>query len=144
MLKHRIIFSKPIYKSDSSCTFKLVASVKIDDYNVMGVVKDFIKTYQNAVRCNIANNTLYIHITTNSRCSSYDKPDEIKGVRIAESKAKSNLYKALYRLALKLCVYYSCIGESYKKSMSVYYNINEKECLHIIKIDKGDGYTEQS
>lgn len=71
-----------------------------------------------------------------ARCKSTDKWDEVKGMRIAESKAKSHIYSTIGRLWKKLA------ETAYKASLmfdSIYENNRycyKREIEHIKDLDK--------
>jgi hypothetical protein len=92
---------------------------------------------------NMANNTLIIHSEGIAKCREDDHYDSILGERLAEARAKYQIYKFFYSLCDKLYEYYSkilfgprgvvdcgegsCIGRDLKK----YEDLYVKEAHHI-------------
>lgn len=137
MIKHTITFCKPIKQDLEECTFKLSAKVFIDNNNDKLIKKliKFCQGYTKTVKCYVTQNTLYINITTKSKCSPYDVPDVVKGKRIAEGKAKFILYKTLSIVSDIFIKYYEDKLEQYSITKMKYLTLSSKELDHLKELD---------
>lgn len=136
MLKHKITFAKCVKEDIESSEFVLRAETQLpNDYAIIKTIKKFCKSHTKTVKCYVKGNILHINIKTLSKCSQYDVPDKIKGKRIAESKAKYNLYKILNLISGIIYLYYALKRESYNNSRNRYLKLAEKELKHIQELD---------
>lgn len=136
MLKHKITFAKCVKEDIESSEFVLRAKVQLpNDASVIKIIKKLCKSYTKKVKCYVTGNVLNINIRTISKCSQYDIPDKIKGKRIAESKAKYNLYRVLNGMSRRIALYYLAISEFYNTTYNRYLKLAEKELKHIQELD---------
>ena len=136
MLKHKITFAKCIKEDIESSEFILRAEAQLpNDHEIIKTIKKLCKSHTKTVKCYVKENVLHINIKTLAKCSQYDVPDKIKGKRIAESKAKYNLYRVLNTIAgiIYFCYTFKCV--SYKDSRNRYLNLAKKESAHIKELD---------
>ena len=101
---------KVVYKAGKLTTIVLKGKVKLPKFwaNVPPEILDWILWYHRAdVYENIVENTLIIYAEGKSRCMEGDKYDSVLGERLAESRAKLNVYTFFNELLYRLCRYYS-------------------------------------
>ena len=136
MLKHKITFAKCVKEDIESSEFVLRAETQLpNDYAIIKTIKKLCKSYTKTVKCYVKGNVLHIDIKTLAKCSQYDVPDKIKGKRIAESKAKYNLYKVLNIISCMIYLCYTRKCVSYNDSRNRYLNLSKKESSHIKELD---------
>lgn len=136
MLKHKITFAKCVKEDIESSEFVLRAETQLpNDYAIIKTIKNLCKSYTKTGKCYVKENVLHINIKTLAKCSQYDVPNKTKGKRIAESKAKYNLYKILNIVSGTIYLCYSLKCESYIDSRNRYLNLSKKEFAHIKELD---------
>ena len=108
--------SKVVIKEGKTTTVILKGVINLPPffYEVPKAVSDWISE-QTKVELyeDMSNNTLTIYSTGRSLCHDEDKFDSVLGERLAEARAKYNIYKFFYNLDNRLCNYYSSILHGY-------------------------------
>ena len=104
--------SKIIEKKGKTTTVTLKGVVNLPFFwkNIPQVVRDYIwNTTKVEVYENIATNTLLIYSCGIARCHKEDKYDSLFGERLAEARAKYNIYKFFYGIDKRFIEYYNRI-----------------------------------
>lgn len=102
--------SKAVKKMGKVTTVYLRGYVRLPEffYNIPSEIADWMSSYSNKVEIyeNVSTHTMVVISVGESKCREDDKYDTVLGERIAESRAKHQIYKFFYVLTCKLCNYY--------------------------------------
>ena len=105
-------YCKAVSKVGRTTTVILKGVVKLPAffYNIPKEIEEWMRS-SNKVELyeNVANNTLIVFATGNTKCREDDKYDSLFGERLAEARAKYCIYKFFYDLTFKLYEYYDRI-----------------------------------
>lgn len=118
-----------------------------DDIMEWIAVNPYVELYED-----ISDNTLLVFSSGKARCMPGDRYDTVLGERIAEARAKYDIYKFFYSLTCKLHDYYNVLlfgtpvvdngdGNCITQDAIRYERLLRREAEHIMELtkDKGNG-----